>query len=85
MHYVVMIVVGIIVGVLARFFYPGAVHMSLIASAILGIAGSFFAGLVGRALHPAIRDKPFHPAGFVYSILGAIALIFIGRTFNIIG
>ena len=44
MHYVVMIVVGLIVGILARFFYPGAVHMSLIASAVLGILGSFLAG-----------------------------------------
>lgn len=85
MHYVVMFVVGLIVGVLARFFYPGAVHMSLIASAILGIAGSFLAGFAGRALHPATRDQPFHPAGFVYSIVGAIVLIFVGRMLGIIG
>ncbi len=39
MQYVVMIVVGLIVGILARFLYPGAVHMGLIASALLGIAG----------------------------------------------
>ena len=36
MHYVVMIVTGLIVGILARFLYPGAVHMGLIASALLG-------------------------------------------------
>ena len=79
MHYVVMVIVGLIVGILARFFYPGAVHMSLIASAILGILGSFLAGLVGRALHPASREQPFHPAGFIYSIIGAMILIFLAR------
>lgn len=79
MRYVVMLVIGLIVGILARFFYPGAIHMSLIASAILGIAGSFLAGLVGRALHPATRSQPFHPAGFVYSIIGAMILIFLAR------
>lgn len=84
MHYVIMIIVGLIVGVLARFFYPGAVHMNLIASAILGIAGSFLAGLVGRLLHPSSGDQPFHPAGFVYSILGAMVLIFIARLLHFV-
>lgn len=79
MHYVVMVIVGLIVGILARFFYPGAVHMSLIASAILGILGSLLAGLVGRALHPSSREQPFHPAGFIYSIIGAMILIFLAR------
>lgn len=84
MHFIVMIVVGLIVGILARFFYPGAVHMGLIASALLGIAGSFLAGLLGRALHPASRDQPFHPAGFIYSIIGAMILIFLGRMTGLI-
>jgi len=84
MQYVVMIVVGLIVGILARFFYPGAVHMGLIASAVLGIAGSFLAGFVGRMLHPSTRDQPFHPAGFIYSIIGAIVLIFVARLLHVI-
>lgn len=84
MHYVVMAVVGLIVGILARFFYPGAVHMGLIASAILGIAGAFLAGLVGRAVTPAMKDQPLHPAGFIYSIIGAMVLIFVGRMTGLI-
>jgi uncharacterized membrane protein YeaQ/YmgE (transglycosylase-associated protein family) len=79
MHYVVMAVVGLIVGILARFFYPGAVHMGLLMSAILGIAGSFLAGLIGRAVQPSTRDQPLHPAGFIYSIIGAMILIFLAR------
>ena len=79
MQYVMMGVVGLIVGILARYFYPGPVHMGIIASIVLGIAGSYLAGLVGRAVHPATRDEPFHPAGFLYSLLGAMVLIFIAR------
>ena len=79
MHFVVMAVVGLIVGLLARFLYPGAVHMSILASLVLGVAGAFLAGLIGRATHPATRDQPFHPAGFLYSILGAMVLIFLAR------
>ena len=84
MHIVVMLIVGLIVGILARFFYPGAVHMGLIASALLGIAGAFLAGFAGRLLQPSTRDQPFHPAGFIYSIIGAIVLIFLGRALHII-
>jgi uncharacterized membrane protein YeaQ/YmgE (transglycosylase-associated protein family) len=73
-----MIVVGLIVGILARFFYPGAVHMTLIMSAILGIAGAIVAGFIHKALHPSTAE-PFHPAGFVASILGAMALIFVAK------
>lgn len=68
------IVGGLIVGILARFFYPGAVEMGWIATIALGIAGSLLAGLVttrGRA--------EFQRAGCLASIIGAIVLIFVGR------
>ena len=84
MHIVIMVIVGLVVGILARFFYPGAVHMGLVASALLGIAGAFLAGFAGRALQPSTRDQPFHPAGFIYSVIGAMVLIFLARVLHII-
>lgn len=84
MHYVRMLIVGLVVGILARFFYPGAVHMGLIATALLGIAGSYVAGMLGRMLHPASASTPFHPAGVLYSIIGAMILIFIGRAVHLL-
>ena len=74
-----MIVVGLIVGILARFFYPGAVHMSMIMTIVLGIVGSFVAGFIGMMLHRE-SGEGFHPAGFIYSLLGAILLIFLARS-----
>ena len=68
------IISGLIVGVLARFFYPGEVGMSWLWTIGLGIAGSLLAGLIvnrGRA--------GFSSTGWIASILGAMALIFIGR------
>lgn len=78
MKYITMIVVGLVVGILARFIYPGEVQMNLILSAVLGVVGSFLAGFVGSMLdkEPGTQLKP---AGFVYSILGAIAVIFVAR------
>jgi len=74
-----MIVVGLIVGILARFFYPGAVHMGLLMTAVLGIVGSFVAGMIGAMLHRESAEG-FHPAGFVYSVIGAIIVIFLARS-----
>lgn len=78
MKYVSMAVVGLIVGILARYVYPGAVPMGLILSAVLGIAGSFLAGFIGTMFdkEPGTQLKP---ASFVWSILGALVLIFLVR------
>lgn len=65
---------GLVVGALARWFYPGPVEMGWIATILLGVAGSLAAGWVttrGRA--------GLQPAGCLASVLGAIVLIFIGR------
>ncbi len=78
MKYVSMIVVGLVVGILARYVYPGAVPMGLIMSAVLGVVGSFLAGFIGSMLdkEPGTQLKP---AGFIYSLVGALAVIFIAR------
>lgn len=74
------IVSGLIIGALARFFYPGAVQMGWVATILLGIGGSLLAGLVtsrGRG--------DFSRAGSLASIIGAVVLIFVGRLLNIGG
>jgi len=81
MHIIRMLIVGLIVGILARFFYPGAVHMSWLWSIVLGVGGSLLAGFVGQMFQPSTARQPFHPAGFFYSLIGAIVLIFIARHF----
>lgn len=68
------IVSGLVVGALARFFYPGAVEMGWIATILLGIGGSLIAGLVTSR-----GASEFNRAGCLASILGAIVLIFLGR------
>jgi uncharacterized membrane protein YeaQ/YmgE (transglycosylase-associated protein family) len=75
-----MIVVGLIVGILARFFYPGPVHMGILLSIALGIVGSFVAGFIGMLVHRE-SGAGFQPAGFIWSIVGAILVIFICRHF----
>ena len=78
MNYVIMALVGLVVGILARYFYPGPVDMGILMSAVLGIAGSFVAGFIGSMVHKN-ADGRMHPAGFIWSILGAMVLIYVAR------
>jgi uncharacterized membrane protein YeaQ/YmgE (transglycosylase-associated protein family) len=68
------IVSGLIIGALARWFYPGVVEMGWIMTILLGVGGSLLAGLVTSR-----GQSEFHRAGCLASILGALVLIFIGR------
>lgn len=74
------IISGLFIGILARFFYPGAVYMGWVATILLGIGGSLVAGLITSR-----GQSEFSRAGCLASILGAMALIFLGRTFGIGG
>ncbi|MCX7863584.1 MAG: GlsB/YeaQ/YmgE family stress response membrane protein [Novosphingobium sp.] len=72
------IVSGLLIGVLARWFYPGAVEMGWIATILLGLGGSLAAGLVTTR-----GGRQFQRAGCLASVLGAMALIFIGHALGI--
>lgn len=70
------IIVGFIVGVLARLFYPGAVPMSFLLTVALGIGGSLVGGLISSLIWKS-PDGKFHPAGWFMSIIGALILLWI--------
>ncbi len=74
MHYVWMAVIGFVVGLVARAILPGTQSLGIILTAVLGIAGSFVAGFVGQALGWYAEGAP---VGFIASVIGAIALLFI--------
>ena len=57
------IVVGFIVGVLARFFYPGAVAMGFWMTTGLGIGGMIVGGFISGLIWKS-PDGRFHPAGW---------------------
>ena len=69
-----MIVVGFVVGLLARFFYPGAVNLGFWMTTVLGIAGSIVGGLIGGLIWKT-PDGKFHPGGFILSLVGALILL----------
>ena len=68
------IIVGFIVGVLARWFYPGSVAMGFWLTVALGIGGSVVGGLISSLIRRSAEGK-FHPAGWIMSIVGALVLL----------
>jgi uncharacterized membrane protein YeaQ/YmgE (transglycosylase-associated protein family) len=74
MEYVWMVVVGFVVGLIARAILPGTQSLGIILTSVLGIAGSFAAGFIGQALG---WYQAGQGAGFIGSVVGAIVLLFI--------
>ena len=68
------IVIGFIVGVLAKFIHPGKENMGFIVTILLGIAGAFAARFIGQAVG---FYGPNENAGFIAALIGAIVLLVI--------
>jgi uncharacterized membrane protein YeaQ/YmgE (transglycosylase-associated protein family) len=79
LHILWSLVVGFIVGLIARAVLPGVDSMGIIATTIVGIVGSVIGGLIGRAISTPEPGSKFHTAGFIMSIVGAIVLLLILR------
>ena len=68
------IILGLIIGVVAKFVHPGRDNLGMIMTIILGIAGALVAGFIGGAVGWYAPDQP---AGFIASVLGAVLLLWI--------
>ena len=75
------IIVGLIVGALARLLVPGRDPMGILATILLGIAGSFVGGFIGSVIW-GHREGYVHPGGLILSVLGAIVLLLVWRSFR---
>ena len=73
------IISGFILGGLARWFYPGAVETNWVVTVLLGIGGSLLAGMVTASRGPGGMGQGVSRAGCLASVLGGMALIFVGR------
>jgi len=76
MHVLWMIIVGLIVGVLAKLIMPGHDPGGIVVTILLGIAGSMVAGFLGRAIGWYGEGQS---AGFIASVVGAIVILAIYR------
>ena len=72
MHIIITLVVGLIVGALAKLVMPGRDPGGAIVTMLLGVAGAFVAGMLGHALGwYAVGEGP----GIIASVIGALLLL----------
>jgi len=72
MHLLWTLIIGFVIGLLARFLHPGDDKMGIIMTTLLGIGGSFAATFLGQALHIYRHGQT---AGFIGAVIGAIVLL----------
>ena len=68
------IILGFVIGVIAKLLHPGRDNMGFIMTVVLGIAGSFLAGVIGQYLG---WYQAGEGAGFIGAIVGAVIVLFV--------
>ena len=68
------ILIGLVIGFVAKLLMSGTGPAGCIPTALLGIAGSVFAAMVGQAMGWYQQGQP---AGFISSVIGAVVLLWI--------
>lgn len=76
MHILWMLIIGLVVGALAKLIMPGKDPGGIFITMLIGVAGSIIAGLIGRSMGWYAQNEG---AGFIASIVGAIVLLGIYR------
>lgn len=73
-----LFLVGLVAGFLARALVPGRDPMSLGATVILGVAGSFLGGFLADLLFRGdADDRGLNPAGLIGSVIGAVIVLLV--------
>lgn len=70
------ILFGLIAGIIARLLHPGTDTMGMLGTILLGVTGSLLGG--GLAYVLRLGTSPYQPAGWIFSIIGAIILLAMG-------
>ena len=78
-HLLWMLIVGLVVGAIARWLMPGVETMGWLMTALLGIAGSFVGGFIARLFSKPADGAIVHPAGLILSVIGAMILLFVAK------
>jgi len=78
-NWLYIILIGLVVGVLARLLKPGRDSMGIILTIVVGIAGAMLASFVGQRMG---WYAPGQAAGFIGALLGAIVILVIVALFR---
>jgi uncharacterized membrane protein YeaQ/YmgE (transglycosylase-associated protein family) len=81
LHLLWYIIVGLIAGFVAKSVMH--MHMTLLWTIVLGVVGSIVGGLVTHVFLRPKEGAQFHPAGIIFSILGALLVLFLWHKYKL--
>ena len=77
---IVLLIVGFIVGALARLLMPGRDPLGILGTIVLGVAGSFMGGFLQNLIEfHSLSVTSFHRVGLIGSVIGAWVLLLLLR------
>jgi uncharacterized membrane protein YeaQ/YmgE (transglycosylase-associated protein family) len=77
---IVLLIVGLIVGAIARLLMPGRDSFGIFGTIVLGIVGSFVGGFLQNLVeYHQLSVHSFHPVGLIGSVIGAWVLLLLLR------
>jgi uncharacterized membrane protein YeaQ/YmgE (transglycosylase-associated protein family) len=77
---IVLLIVGFIVGAIARLLMPGRDSIGILGTIVLGVVGSFVGGFLQNLIeYHSLSVHSFHPVGLIGSIIGAWVLLLLLR------
>ena len=70
-----LILIGAVIGVLARLIKPGRQRLSMVATVVLGIVGAIIGGLIGSLFNSNTGIFELNFLGFIIAVIAAVLLI----------
>ena len=77
MHLLWSLIVGLVIGVIAKAIHPGKDPGGIVVTMLIGVVGSLLAGFLGRAL--GVYHEGDAGPGIIASVIGAVVLLVIYR------
>ncbi|WP_309230037.1 MULTISPECIES: GlsB/YeaQ/YmgE family stress response membrane protein [unclassified Blastococcus] len=70
-----LLVVGLVIGALARLIKPGKQRMSIVATLLLGVVGAFIGGAIGGLFNDETGIFELNVVGFIIAVIAAVLLV----------
>lgn len=80
-HLIWYVIVGLLAGFVAKSVMH--LHLTLFWTIVIGLVGSIVAGFVAHLFIRPREGAQFHPAGIIFSILGALLVLFLWTKLNL--